>query len=1074
MAKGNLSRTHPQTVLNQYSDFEKKRKVSKIKHFSTDGFESGIKKIKNLFSSKDGATVISNVASGDEPLSIYSNLALTTSNIRMVVIDRSIENLQNMIFKTVLANISSGREEYTELLTGNTLKEVLNLDERTAELILDPYTEFEDYEDDPEEKSFLKSMEKQVNKIRKNFPTSFLKGIDQKKYSPHEHFEKLSEKASEIANDRLQQMFLKSAETMVDYFAKRTKFPLLIDGLANTLKINSKAHYLSSDDLFTQVKEAINITPSGRVSSNIHFLTHDISTKEGIRSLDTLLKDKGIWKKGKRTIDIAYVPHLMRMPDLMTYLRDNGKYVISTTKGSKSRNWNIKPSSDLPVFEGGAQANPISAKYKKDVKTFSGLEKVEEIEGLPSTAFLSGLNIGYKYSDEEAIAKHISAANESGVQNLIISGLLYGQYLFQQNERRQLNQEELKSLDSKLKRAKQVIDSFNGNVTIVPGDGEGDLHKDLFNLYFWEKRRRAGDKRIARTAAGGLLLDRDAYNETNDLARNIINEDLIPYLIRNGGDSTIFLDQEGEENKIVELIDSLERYKRFKSEGRLEDLLDEDLEILNLDSLKDTDKLTISQEYSKFFPTVKDNEIGLRVISNTKFSKVTQYVTGQDVILTKSDLAANEADGYLKEKIFMDGRQALMWMKATNGHLLMTGAHMTDDSKYHDPNFLPGRKTVLADPVHKRQTIRRSPNLPASWGNITGDHRYRMYLEPLFPKIIENMEQVQKSGQGYGEHGVVFIQDTQIGSLTEDLKLVTLFNDYAFNEQGCDGAFVNGDILQGRNYPDMPNENRVLGGVTLDDQSLTATKLFTPFIPLMDFCDIVPGNHEWNTDKFYLGINFLNELRGAINMYNQLNPENEVDFQMPNYTIVKEGDVKQLMKSLYASRKINGLGNVFGHKWSAGWGGGKGSGKIPSTFISSWVRSMGEFTKPFDFFFGAHYHGFEAICQDNKFGIIQPSFAGESGYEFARQFAGNKPMGMIAHYKSDGRVGFEIVTDAFLNDYYNAKGIQNKYIKKMGGLDKYIEHCVTMDAPNLMFDTKSPDKKMYRRKIREISAKEIK
>jgi hypothetical protein len=149
---------------------------------------------------------------------------------------------------------------------------------------------------------------------------------------------------------------------------------------------------------------------------------------------------------------------------------------------------------------------------------------------------------------------------------------------------------------------------------------------------------------------------------------------------------------------------------------------------------------------------------------------------------------------------------------------------------------------------------------------------------------------------------------------------------------------------------------------------------------------------------------------------------------------------------------VNGYGIISGHMFSQ-HGSGKGNSAKPTTHLASWMRNMGELSKYYDIGFGAHYHIIEALCQDNKFVAINGAYAGESGYEFMRQYGGGQPMGAIYAFPQDGSFQAKFFSEEFLKSYK----VQNPIVKELG-VDNFVRNAFTTEVSDL-----SPERKDLQR-----------
>jgi hypothetical protein len=844
--------------------------------------------------------------------------------------------------------------------------------------------------------------------------------------------------------------------------------------LRNSLSNNNSTHYLSSDKLFSAVAGLITINDDTGIKTQFANITADISTRKGLSNLETLIQKekKSSNIKNERLLDIAYIPHLMSFPkESITFFRDNAKYILTCSRQSDSkRKWILRSHHDMPIF---------STDYRLKHKSYLLKKKNDDTIGLQKTLFISNLNFGYKYRDKDALKTLTEMAAKEGINNYVIGGLIYGPHIFTENARRDLQEHDARFLSQQLKQAKEYLDSIKGRKIVILGDGEFKLAEEWFNLYFWEKRRRAGDTRIARTAHNGLLLDRDAYNKVNDAARNIIRDHLIPYAIRIGRDPTSRFDEEfeGESCLIIELIDAIDRYYRLGESG----LKSEDLNILDSRYLHNTEDLIIKYEHSESHIAGKaknksynkkdekeTKKTSIRILSSINYSKITQYKDSVAALEEIVMMANNGTLPQLPEHIIVNTRDAYHFLKNTGNKVIMSIPDMVDDTQYFDiQKTNHAAKKILSDPVHKRVTVRKNLNLPGAT-IFQGDLREKAYFEIITPAIIERMKTVQKSGIGLKPQQVALIQDVQSGSITEDLFAHVRFMDYAFHTLKCIGAYLIGDIIQGRNYYDMPNENWALGGITVESQQLGMVRMQLPYIMLqqVEFWKAVQGNHEWNTDTKNAGINFLTPLQSAIEALNISNPNHIVNHQFPVYTTISEYGKSQLMKAQYGYDLRNDYGVLFGHKFSEGYG-GKGSSRRPITLLEGWVRNVSGLVNPHHLIIGGHYHNLQVSVIDNTIVMLAPSPVGESGFEFTRQFGGNLPLSIVIDYKADGKLGFHVMS----NKYLESEPIQNPFVKAKG-IENFVHESFTQKAYQLGIEEQKP-KQMVRRRLIYESGREI-
>ncbi|MBN2367632.1 hypothetical protein JXC34_01335 [Candidatus Woesearchaeota archaeon] len=1001
-----------------------KSSQDKIKLFSSDIYEDLINHFQQTHYHKKQPFILANTGGSDAVLSLYANIAMSTnSKPNMLVVDRKTGNLSNFNFRYLLAALNPGsRVNYILDLFGVDRSELEGYD------LNSPSFSMHDIE------AFLYARE----------------------YDPRDHLERLMEKAEErISLDQeVLSLFEGAARQITEYLGKKNNYTLFVKGLADNIWANPKTHYLTDDNLYRAIVSSMNLgnKRSPKPYFFVHSLRADISEAKGLDHLRDLLKYYGLSSNGIIPINLAFVPGLMkRMDNIIPFLEDNASEAIFAQRDVKT-GARFLVSKDTTDIVPSAKSVPGLSKYKQQAKERNPFEYFFPDDGnLKRTMFLSNLNIGYSYSDEKSLQDYIQIANETSVDKVIIGGAIYGPYFYRENARRMLMDPEFETLDAQLREFKKVREQFKGDVVYIMGENDLKICEDLFSLYIMElQRRETGQPRVSLTVAQ----QRSEMNSRYDDAKDIIDRFLYPYLIRIGKDSTRFFDEDCLDSRIVELVTAFTRIRDGKP------LREQDRVLLDMDALEDSENFQIWFDYSG---QIQDMDV--RVTGNTMYSDVTQYKNPTTALEDIVKMAQNGtiAD-VLPEDLLVDTRQASQMFKIMGDKAILFVPDMTDDRRYFDKDFsIPKHKREKADRVHKRVTIANYVNLPGAWVQA-GDFMERMIVEPYWPRMIEIMKDVQKTGNGFEDVSVAIIQDLQLNSLTERPYHFVKYEDYAFMQSGCVGAFCIGDLGQYRNYKEMPIENAILGGLTVSSIQRGIVNLVRPFfsLPQVEFWDSVKGNHEENTDQLYHGHSFNEALESALTQH-VLDTGHDIDLQFPEFIYNPKGE---LIKAPVGYRYINGLGIVFSHKFSER-GAGKGSAVRPTTHITSWMREMGDTSAPLDIGLGGHYHIVEMASRDNKFAAILGCMAGESGYELRRQYSGAAPFGAILHFRGDGRLQIELVSEGFLNEYQP----QHPLIVEKG-IDNFIRESFEERAYVLGPDVPEP-MPMYRRDIKPAFARRI-
>ena len=1021
MSIKSLASTHPSDFFKKYTDSSdvgfKPLEGTKAKFAPTDLFDPVISDIVTELIGARNPVILSNAGGAGEVLSLYSNVAtVSKGKPHLVVVDRKDSNMQNIWFRTLLGHTHDNRTEC--------LADLLDVDPKEVEKSGDDI-------------GVLKEL------------------IKNKQYNPEAHFDRVMKRASNIQDARLKKIFKQVSGNVASQLSLGQNYPVFAADMVRSLEINPETHYLSNDALFRHSRKILSGPKDGKLSRyNFHCLEADVGTTKGMKSVAHMLDDLKLAKKGVRPIAVSYIPKVESMPDTIApFLKDKAKMTIASIKTKTGKSWMHIEKDQLPHAVDGSRIAFYDAQAETR-KAFTHLADDENLGGLPRTMVLSGLNLGYAYADKRALESHIDIANKTGVDNVIIGGGIYGPHFFTENARRQLNHPDFKLLDEQLKELKKTFGAFNGNVTYVMGPEDEKVAANIYEQYFnIQKTRETGKKTVSRK---GILPARGYMNAKNDGVKQLIKETLVPYLIRAGEDPTYFRDEDGEESKLEIILDALSRHKRGVMEKG-------DENILNMDALEDNDKLKVIFGGTQSYQRPDGNRINTKIYGQVDFSAGTQYVNAGASL---DNIARMVANGTLKggkddQIIIATGPVEQRLTAGPGDRVVMTVPEMVDDRRYHDEDFLPGMKDVQADPVHKRLTVKKIPNLPGAW-TYSGDIRERFYAEPTFPRVLETMDEVQRTGKGLRDFSVLLVPDLQIGSITESLDALVKFWDYSVHERGCKGILGVGDMIQGRNYKEMPNENAMIGACGVGGQQMTLTRLLRPYFSekQIEFMHAIEGNHESNTDREAQGHHYLHALQMAAEQHLIDCPSHKMDLSFPQFSVpVEDGKEGQIIKAPYGFTELNGYGMLYGHQFSQR-GAGKGSGAVPATHLSSWGRQMAEVGRDSDILIGGHYHFWQMNVVDNKLNVICPSFAGISGYELERQYGGSQPMGAIIHFKADGRIGVESVSKEYLENYK----VQNPTVKARG-VDNYIQDSVNIEASVLGRRAPSKMKKMYRREV---------
>lgn len=301
-----------------------------------------------------------------------------------------------------------------------------------------------------------------------------------------------------------------------------------------------------------------------------------------------------------------------------------------------------------------------------------------------------------------------------------------------------------------------------------------------------------------------------------------------------------------------------------------------------------------------------------------------------------------------------------------------------------------------------------------------GRRRIRFFNKKLMDLSAKTPERV----------ALVHNSDWQTGSVTARPDYQAKWLDYVFHEVlKRYKAFMmfNGDIIQGRNYPDMPNENPNMGLIRVDDQMLFVGRLIDEVmseVPRanmsnLEMVGVVPGNHEWNTDKNYTGMSYSTFLQDVLG-------RSKTPSKLYRCTVTGRGEH---MKAYTGIEDYHNHKFIFQHMFLER--GGKGSGGLPILAAKPFVMGGRELIKNVDLLFAGHFHEPSFMQVGNKIATINGSMAGLSGYEWMRGY--NPVIGGSVMYVGGGLPPeLEIMTAEALNKYKPKGRFASKKLAGMG------------------------------------------
>lgn len=258
---------------------------------------------------------------------------------------------------------------------------------------------------------------------------------------------------------------------------------------------------------------------------------------------------------------------------------------------------------------------------------------------------------------------------------------------------------------------------------------------------------------------------------------------------------------------------------------------------------------------------------------------------------------------------------------------------------------------------------------------------------------------------------VVNISDLQLGSVTSDFDTAIKCFDYVLYHLLADPKarvvlFLNGDHIQGWNYPKFPIENARMGLVGVGRQQKLLVRVLENMLSTLprelksriEMVKITDGNHEWNSPGKRAEIGLSHSL--PIEMAFRHNSEGLYKTELCDYDVpVVTKDGSRFVSST-AYENVQGYGFIVQHILQER--GGKGSGGGPPVYQArELIKGCAPHMPDAHILMGGHYHEPNYLMYDNKLGIVNGSWARISGYEW---WLGYCPtMGTVAMHVGGGK-----------------------------------------------------------------------
>ncbi len=689
----------------------------------------------------------------------------------------------------------------------------------------------------------------------------------------------------------------------------------------------------------------------------------------------------------------------------------------SASKGTKKKQEDPSAEEKKPTLRSTITQKHIASLSETDDahKKFNKQRTVDklhvDINGKSARVMhLTELLLGHKDADlgfaERALSHLESLPPKERPDVVVVSGLIFGNY---QNREKNNRRVKTMSVNKQLGEAKKFIDRLQKmGMTVVYNKSDND--QKIIEDYTYDAvrilegiARENGDDWPTSFAAFDRAQQSHLWQKNFEFQWDVAFE----YMLRCGRRLSTKEEVERDTGeKIEEYLLLMDAYGRLESGQNLTPLQRQVLEVDKIPHRRrPQDHLIVTDDYNLDLETAgKTTSLSGR----HEFRQTATSMVKDPTKVSRQIVAQMEAAGQKVPNAFVV-ENAQHSVGLIHGNTLITST--------------PGLTTYNFDSSsYARVQIDKAERIAKSRGelNIAGIQQLEFHDDGRISIHLMNDTLMNLAAKTEEPSAAIFFSDWQTGSVTARPDLAVKAMDYVLHsvlmkQKGM--LFMNGDIIQGRNYPEMPNENPNMGLVTIDSQQEFVYTMLREVLDKMpkkakdnlQGVHITPGNHEWNsghdrhgsTHSMFLKILF-NEasdrtFKTTLHSYDTVRAGTS---HFKSYTAVAELAAHKILAQHIMMEK-----------------GGKGSGELPINQFATMVSSStGPLMKELNLMGAGHYHDPSYMMTSNKIGVINGSLAGLSGYEWWRGY--NPVIGTsIVHLGGNRPPEIELLTPEFLYNY---------------------------------------------------------
>jgi len=634
---------------------------------------------------------------------------------------------------------------------------------------------------------------------------------------------------------------------------------------------------------------------------------------------------------------------------------------------------------------------------------------------------LTELLYGHKDADldfaERALSHLESLPPKERPDVVVVSGLIYGGFQHREKNNRRTK---TMSVSEQLTNAKEFIERLQKmGLTVIYNKSDND--QKIIEDYTYDAvrvlegiARENGDDWPTSFAAFDRVQQSHLWQKNYEFQWDVAFE----YMLRSG--RNLLTKEEVQEKageEIEEYLLLLDAHRRLGRGERLTPLQRQVLEVANIPYRgRAQDKLIVTDDYNLELETSGKTT---HLSGRHEFKQSATSMTKDPTAVPRRVLAQMKASGKeTPDALVIENQQRSVGVMQGETLIMST----------------PGMTTYNFDSSSfARVSSDKAERMAKSRGevNYAGIQEVEFHDDGRISIHLMNDTLMNIAAKTEEPHAAIFFSDWQSGSSTARPDLAVKALDYALHtvlmkEKGM--LFPNGDIIEGRNYPEMPNQNAHMGLVDVDDQEVFVYEYMREILEKMpqqaknnlEGVHITPGNHEWNSGRKFFGATHSVFLKALFN------EASDGNFK----TTLHSKDIVRAGTSHFKSSTA--IAELAEHKVLAQHYMLEGGAGLPiNQFAQMLSSSAGPLMKDINLMGAGHWHHPQFMMTSNKVGFISGSLAGLGSYEWWKGI--NPVIGTtIVHLGGNRPVEIELLTPEFLYNYKCKGAFSDSNLERRG------------------------------------------